>query len=33
MPADYLSRNVVEGIGISNENLAEMQDKDKARGN
>ena len=29
MPADYLSRNKVEAIDISYEDLAEMQDKDK----
>jgi hypothetical protein len=29
MPADYLSRNVVEAIDMSNEDLAEMQDQDK----
>jgi hypothetical protein len=29
MPADYLSKNVVEAIDMSNEHLAEMQDQDK----
>jgi hypothetical protein len=29
MPVDYLSRNVVEAIDMSNEDLAEMQDQDK----
>jgi hypothetical protein len=29
MLADYLSRNVVEAIDISNEDLAELQDQDK----
>jgi hypothetical protein len=29
MPADYLSRNVVEAIDMSNEDLAEMQNQDK----
>ena len=28
MPADYLSRNVVESIEISDEDLASLQDKD-----
>ena len=28
MPADYLSRNVVESIKISDEDLAGLQDKD-----
>jgi hypothetical protein len=29
MPADYLSRNVVEAIDMSNEDLVEMQNQDK----
>jgi hypothetical protein len=31
LPADYLSRNVVEANDLSNEDLAEMQDQDKFR--
>ena len=29
MPADYLSRNVVEALDILNEDLAELQDQHK----
>jgi hypothetical protein len=28
MPADYLSRNVVKALDISNEDLGELQDQD-----
>jgi hypothetical protein len=29
IPADYLSRNVVEAIAMSNEDLEELQDRDE----